>query len=73
MHYARDYVDQLMKKTMQFFTTDEDKPPLPTPPPPLASSYTHPIKTLYPYFQDTNDILYNIFIMYTNYGVKGGS
>ena len=67
MHYAIDNVDQLMKKTMQFFTTDENKPSLPTPPPPLASSYTHP-----------NTLIFKIQMIYrdiicTNYGVEGGS
>ena len=59
MHYAIDYVDQLMKKTMQFFTTDEDKPSLPTPPPPLASSYT-PNKDTIPLF--SRYILYIYYV-----------
>ena len=44
MCYAIDYVGQLMKKTMQFLTTDEDKTIIANTPPPLASAHTHPNK-----------------------------
>ena len=45
-----DYIDELMEKTMHFFTSDDDKPSLPTPPPPLASKYIHPDKDTIPLF-----------------------
>jgi len=39
-----------MKKTIQFCSTDDDKPTLPIVPPPLASAYEHPDKDTIPLF-----------------------
>ena len=43
MHFT-DYVDLLMQRTLQYCksSADDDKPALPTVPPPLASTYVHP-------------------------------
>ena len=49
MYYVIDYVDDLMEKTLQYCIKD-DKPTLPTLPPPLASTYTHPNKDTIPLF-----------------------
>ena len=45
-----DYVDELMQKTLHFCTIHDDKPTLPTEPPPLASAYEHPDKDTIPLF-----------------------
>ena len=46
-----DYVDKLMKKAIQYCVTDDNKPTLPSaPPPPLASAYEHPDKDTIPLF-----------------------
>ena len=41
-----------MQKTLQYCKTidDDDKPTLPTAPPPLASAYVHPDKDTIPLF-----------------------
>jgi len=39
-----------MQKTLHFCNTDDDKPTLPTVPPPLASAYKHPDKDTIPLF-----------------------
>ena len=77
------YFDNLMEKTLRFCTKD-DKPTLPTPPPPLASTSPIQIKTLYPYFYDINNNIITIILTLimqhisikdkrsTNYGVDGG-
>lgn len=51
LHFT-DYVDSLMQKTLQYCKSDDDddKPTLPTAPPPLASAYTHPDKDTIPLF-----------------------
>jgi len=49
-----DYIDKLIKKTIQFCSMDDDKPALPIAlPPPLASAYehcNHPDKDTIPLF-----------------------
>lgn len=44
------YVDELLIKTLQFCSCDEEKPTMPIPPPPLASAYSHPDKDTIPLF-----------------------
>ena len=45
-----DYVDKLMKKAIQYCITDDNKPTLPSAPPPLAIARTNTLtKTLYHY------------------------
>ena len=48
--YFADYVDDLLIKNLQYCQDDDDKPPLPTAPPPLASAYIHPDKDHIPLF-----------------------
>ena len=45
-----DYVDKLMKKAIQYCITDDNKPTLPSAPPPLASAYEHADKDTIPLF-----------------------
>ena len=49
MYYVIDYVDNLMENTLQF-CINPDKPALPSLPPPLDSTYTHPNKDSIPLF-----------------------
>ena len=49
-HLTLGYVDTLMKKAIQFCLKDNNKPPLSTTPPSLASAYTHPDKDTIPQF-----------------------
>ena len=60
--YPADYVDDLLMKTLQYCQDDDDKPPLPTAPPPLASAYTYTqIRITYHCFHITkNNYLTNI-------------
>ena len=49
--YPADYVDDLIQKTLKYCKDDDDdKPALPTTPPPLASAYIHPDKDHIPLF-----------------------
>ena len=50
-----EYADALLLKTIELCTHEDDKPNLPTSPPPLASQYEHPDKDTIPLFSRYKD------------------